>query len=142
MSEVPQPSRAPPTAPAQQVGEGHAARRTPGTTLKLAAPPKTGWNPAPPPQLPWHSEGTAALACFQEGRGQLGLLPSYLDAGQPGIARRRDDLGMAEALWSRAAPLCAHCAQGFWAQRQAWLCPNMATGRGHWDLAGLQGRSR
>lgn len=110
------------TAPTS-LGQGrrHAARGTPGT-LSWRFPPRLAgrhWPSSPGTQREWR-----LLACFQEGRGQL-RSASYVDTSQPGIIPGvRDDLGMAEALCARAAPLCAHCGWGFWAQSNAWLCPN------------------
>lgn len=86
-------------------------------------PPQAGWlraRPLPPPAA-LGGDGGLGLR-FQEGRGQLSLLPGIWTLailGHPGV---RDALGLAEAPWPQAAQLCAPCGWGFWARRQhlAW----------------------
>lgn len=117
VSEVPQPSRSPPTAPTQQAREGHAARGTPRPTLKLAVPPQAGWK-HPQPSYPGTQREWRLWPVFRKAEVSSASCPRIWTPASlesPGV---RDDLGMAEALCARAAPLCAHCGWGFWAQSQ------------------------
>lgn len=71
--------------------------------------------PLPPPTA---LGGDSGFGLFQEGRGQLSLLPCYLDSSQPEISRRPRCPGDGGNPFALGWPALCSGWLGFWAQRQ------------------------